>query len=83
MPKKPIFGVFLRKFYGHALRPPQCHAYIFCQMKGLMKIHNRAKFQLRSICGSQVINFQMFSVMEYNAKYDICYGFSFSNENSK
>ena len=61
MPKKPIFGVFLRRFYGHALRPPQCHVYIFCQMKGLMKIHNRAKFQLRSICGSQVINFQMFS----------------------
>ena len=30
-------------------------------MKGLMKIHNRAKFHLRSICGSQVINFQKFS----------------------
>ena len=29
-------------------------------MKGLMKIHNRAKFHLDSICGSQVINFQMF-----------------------
>ena len=29
-------------------------------MKGLMKIHNRAKFHLCSICGPQVINFQMF-----------------------
>ena len=32
-----------------------------CQMKGLMKIHNRGKFHLYSICSSQVIKFQMFS----------------------
>ena len=33
---------------------------IFFQMKGLMKIHNRGKFHLYSICGCQFINFQMF-----------------------
>ena len=33
----------------------------FCQMKGLMKIHNRAEFHLYRIFGSQVINFQKFS----------------------
>ena len=31
------------------------------QMKGLMKIHDRGKFHIYSICGSQVIKFQMFS----------------------
>ena len=30
-------------------------------MKGLMKIHNRAKFHCHSICGSQVICSQSFS----------------------
>ena len=34
---------------------------MFCQMKGLMKIHNRGKFHLHSICGSQVTNIQKFS----------------------
>ena len=29
-------------------------------MKDLIMIHNRAKFHLDSICGSQVINFQMY-----------------------
>ena len=33
----------------------------FCQVKGLMKIHNRGKFHLYSICGCQFINFPMFS----------------------
>ena len=37
------------------------HAQIFCQMKGLTKIHNRAKFHLHSFCGSQVINFEKVS----------------------
>ena len=31
------------------------------QMKGLIKIYNRGKFHLYSICGSQVINVQIFS----------------------
>ena len=30
-------------------------------MKVLIKIHNRVKFYLDSICGCQVINFQRFS----------------------
>ena len=46
---------------GHTLRALWCHAQIFCQMKGLMKIHNRAKFHCHSICGSQVICSQSFS----------------------
>ena len=29
-------------------------------MKGPMKIHNRGKFYLQSLCGSQVINFGKF-----------------------
>ena len=37
------------------------YAPIFCQIKGHMVIHNRGKFHQHSICGSQVINFQMFS----------------------
>ena len=32
----------------------------FCQIEGLMEIHNHAKFHLHSICGSQVITFQKF-----------------------
>ena len=32
-----------------------------CQIKGLMKMYNRGKFHLYSICGCQVIKFEMFS----------------------
>ena len=32
-----------------------------CQMKGLMKVNTRGKFQLCNICGCEVIKFQMFS----------------------
>ena len=46
-------------------------AQIFCQMKGLMKICNRGKFHLHSICGSKVINSQKFlwrcSIHEYGS----------------
>ena len=34
---------------------------IFCQIKGLMEIHNPGKFHKYSICGFQVMNVQMFS----------------------
>ena len=37
------------------------YAPIFCSIKGLMKINNRSKFNLYSIFGCQVKNFQMFS----------------------
>ena len=52
------------------------HAQIFCQMKGLMKIHNCGKFHLYSICGCQVINFQFFlwqySIHELGHFVQIC-----------
>ena len=59
--QKTYFLGFFQRFFGHTLPRPKSDTQIFCQMKGLMKIHNRAKFHLRSICGSQVINFQKFS----------------------
>ena len=59
--KKLIFGVIFRSFSStpsYALRvAPQ----FLRQIKGLMKIHNRGKFHLYSICGSQVIKFQIVS----------------------
>ena len=59
-PKNRCFGLFSAVF-RHALPLSKDEAQIFCQIKGLMKIHNRAKFHLDSVCGSQVINFQKFS----------------------
>ena len=58
-PKTKFFDFFGR-FFGHTLPRPKRGTQIFWQTKGLMKIHTRAKFHLRSICGSQVINVQMF-----------------------
>ena len=59
--EKLIFWVIFRGFSltpSYALRfAPQ----FLRQMKGLMKIHIRGKFHRYSICGSQVIKFQMFS----------------------
>ena len=59
--KKPIFWVIFRGFSltpSNALRvAPQ----ILRQIKGLIKIHNRGKFHLYSVCGSQVIKFQIVS----------------------
>ena len=37
------------------------HGLIFCKIKVLMVTHNCGKFHHDSICGSKVINFQMFS----------------------
>ena len=59
--QKTNFGPFFQWFFGHALPRPMGNAKIFFQMKGLMMIHDRGKFDLHSICGSQVINFQKFS----------------------
>ena len=53
--KTRIFWLLFRGF----LRPVD-HAPIFFQMKVLMVIHNPGKFHHDSICGSKVINFQMF-----------------------
>ena len=55
------FGGVFRAFFDHAHLPPVSDASIFGQMKGLMEIHNRGKFRAYTMCGSQVINVQMFS----------------------
>ena len=55
---KKHFLAFFQRFSDHAPRTPLCHAQIFCQTKGIIDIHNRAKFHFHSVCGSQVKNFQ-------------------------
>ena len=55
------FIVFFDGFLDHALLCPMDDVPISNQMKGLMEVHNRGKFHWRSICGCEVINFQMFS----------------------
>ena len=49
-----------QRFFGHALLRSVDHAPIFFQMKVLMLIHNPDKLHHDNICGSKVINFQMF-----------------------
>ena len=61
MGQKTHFFAFFQRFFDHALLHPMGDALIFCQIKGLMAIHNRGKFHQPSICSSQVSNFQMFS----------------------
>ena len=52
---KTNFWGFFGRFFAHTVPRPKRDTYIFCQTKGLMEIHNRAKFHLHSLCGSQVI----------------------------
>ena len=61
--KKPknLFLAFFQRFFGHALLRPVGNTLIFCQMKGLMKIHICDKFHLYTICGSKVTHFQIVS----------------------
>ena len=57
-PKNQLFVVFL-------VTPcPKRGTQIFCQKKGLMEIHNCAKFHLHSLYGSQVIQFKSFWYQE-------------------
>ena len=62
---KPILA-FFQRFFDHTLLRPIGHAPIFCQMKGLMKIHNRGKFNQGSICGSQVLKLVIFKCFRGN-----------------
>ena len=55
-PKKMNLCLFSEVFRLRPLTP-----YELRQMKSLMKIHNRDKFNQCSICGCQVINLPMFS----------------------
>ena len=57
--KKQSFG-FFQRFFDHTLLRPMSDTPVFCQMKDLMRIHNRGKFHVYSICGCKVINFKMF-----------------------
>ena len=58
--KNQFFGIF-SEISGHAYPRPMVDALTFCQMKGIIKIHNHGKFHFYSICGCQVIKFSMFS----------------------
>ena len=53
--QKSYFWGLIWWFLSHTLQPHWCHTQIFCQMKGLMMIHNRANFHLYKICGSWAI----------------------------
>ena len=44
---------------------------IFCQMKGLIEIHNRGKFDEYRICGCQFINFQILCTDSASMKWAI------------
>ena len=57
--QKTEFVALFQRFFDYALLRPMSYDLIFCQMKGLMKVHNRDKFHQCSICGWQVINFPM------------------------
>ena len=49
------------RFIVYALLRPTSYATSFFHNKGLMKFHNRGKFNKYSICGCQVASFQRFS----------------------
>ena len=59
--RKNKFVALFQRFFNYALLRSVSYAPTFCQMKGLMKIHNCDKFHQCNICGCQVINFPMFS----------------------
>ena len=54
-----LWGFFW--FLDHAHLLPGSDALFLSQVKSLMESHNRGKFHEYTICGSQVINVQMFS----------------------
>ena len=54
------FLSYFQRFLVCTLLRPVSYAQIFCQMKGLIEIHNRGKFHHFTISGCQVIDFQMF-----------------------
>ena len=59
--KKNNFLAYFERFLVYAFLCPVSCTPIFCQIKCLMEVHNYGKFHQCSICGCQVINFQMFS----------------------
>ena len=59
--QKTHFVASFQRFFNHAFLCLMSYAPIFCQMKGLIGIHNCGKFHEYKVCGCQVMNFQMFS----------------------
>ena len=59
--KKTHSLAYFQRFFVYALLRAMSHASIFCQIEGLMKIHNSCKFHEYSVWSCQVINFQRFS----------------------
>ena len=58
--QKTDFVGYFQSFLVYALLRLVSYAQIFCQMKGLIEIHNPGKFHLYTISLCQVIDFQMF-----------------------
>ena len=58
-PKKTELLAHSKRFLVYTLLPPMSYALFFCQVKDLMKIHNRGKFHQYSICGCQVKKIQI------------------------
>ena len=63
-PPKNDFVAHFQRFCYYVLLHPMSYSQFFCQMKGLIKIHNRGKFHQYSICGYEVTNFQMVSQLQ-------------------
>ena len=59
--QKSDFVAHFQRIFVYVLLRPAIYVPIFCQMKGLLKIHNLGKFHYYSYCGCEVINFQNFS----------------------
>ena len=59
--QKNNFLAHFERFLVYAFLRPVRYTPVFCQIKCLMEVHNFGKFHKCSICGCQVINFQMFS----------------------
>ena len=59
--QKADFLAHFERFLVYAFLRPVSYTPIICPIKCLMEVHNCGKFHWCSICGCQVINFQMFS----------------------
>ena len=57
--QKTDFLLHFDRFFVYALLRPMIYVLVFCQMKGLINIHNHGKCNHYTICRCQVTNFQM------------------------
>ena len=61
MDQKTNFLAHFDRFFGYAHLRPTNYDPNFWQKKDFNKVHNGGKFHSYSVCGYQLINFQMFS----------------------